>query len=121
MSTKTSQDLATAVMRRLGMLDMNKEPTAAELAHIQDLYTDKLEELTGDDKVYWAAEEIPRAAFGAITRILAEEFCVSMGKDIPTEQDENGTPVSIGNRGLRMLRRHMATVGSGLPTKAVYF
>ena len=120
MSTKTSEQLATAVMRKLGLIDRMKEPTAAEQRDIIDLYEDKLEEL-GEDRVYWTTDAIPRAVFGAMVRIVAEEFCLSAGKDIPTEQDESGQPVSIGNRGLMMLKRHIAREASGVPTKATYF
>ena len=56
-----------------------------------------------------------------MTRIIAEEFAPSIGMDIPTEQDETGNAVSIGNHGLMMLKRHMAREPSGVPTAATYF
>jgi hypothetical protein len=119
--TKTPEELATAVMRKLGMIDPNKQPTAAEQSMILDLYYDKMEELRGKDLVYWTETAIPRAVFGAMVRIVAEEFAPALGGDVPTEQDENGSVVSIGNMGLRMLRRHMARDATGLPTQANYF
>lgn len=118
---KSQAQLATSVMRKLGIIDPNKQPTAAEQAMIIDIYLDKLEELFPRDKIYWPSDQIPRAAFGAMVRIVAEEFCTAMGKDIPKEQDENGTMQSIGNRGLSMLHRLMMRDSSGLPAMANYF
>lgn len=118
---KTPAELATAVMRKLGMIDMTKEPTALEQAGILEIYYDKLEELSAEELVYWPTAEIPRAAFGAMTRIVAAEFATVLGQEIPTEQSESGVVVSLGNNGMRMLRRLMARDAAGLPTKASYF
>lgn len=120
-TTKTQAQLATSVMRKLGIIDPNKQPTAAEQAVIIDIYLDKIEELFPRDKIYWPVDDIPRAAFGAMVRIVAEEFCTAMGKDVPFEQDENGSKVSIGNKGLSMLHRLMQRDPTGLPNKANYF
>lgn len=121
MATKTTAQLATAVMRKLGLIDTNKEPSAGQQASIIDLYEDWVESVRPMDMIYWETAAIPRAVFAAVTRIIAEEFCNSMGRDIPTEQDENGQAVSIGNRGLMMLKRHLAREQSGVPTRATYF
>lgn len=118
---KSPEELATAVMRKLGMIDMNKQPTASEQSGIIDIYYDKFEELSLENLVYWPVSEIPRAVFGAIVRIVGEEFATVLGSDIPTEQSESGEAVSIGNKGMRMLRRHMAREATGLPAKANYF
>lgn len=122
---RSVHDLATAVMRRLAAIDQNSEPSAAERAQIVALYDDKYAELSADieDLVYWDnsgdadAEEIPEAVFGALTRIMAEEFAPTLGQPIPSEQTEDGVPLSIGNKGMRMLRRHVARQASGVPTK----
>lgn len=118
---KSPEELATAVMRKLGMIDMNKQPTAVEQAGIIEIYHDKFEELAAEDLVYWPVTEIPRAVFGAITRIVGAEFATVLGKDIPTEQNESGDAVALGINGMRMLRRLMARDATGLPTKANYF
>lgn len=120
-TTKTLPQLATAVMRRLGMIDPNKEPTASEQAIIIDHYYNKLEELRPEDLIYWPEDAIPRAAFEAMVRIVAHQFSTTLGQDIPTEQMENGDVVAIGTAGMRMLRRHMARSASGLPIRANYF
>lgn len=120
-STKTPEQLATAVMRKLGIIDVTKEPTAIEQAVIIDIYNDKIEELFPRDKVFWDSDLIPRQVFGAMVRIVAEEFATIQGKDVPTEQDEDGKVISIGNRGLRMLTKIMARESADIPVKAAYF
>lgn len=119
--SRTVQELAKAVMNRLGAIDINEEPSAAEKERIEQLYADKLEELIPKDRVYWTSDAIPGAVFGAMMRIIAEEVAPGLGMEIPTEQDENGATLTIGNRGLRMLKRHMARPATGLPTRAQYF
>jgi hypothetical protein len=121
MTTRTTQELATAVLRRISGIDINKEPTAAQRAEVTRLYEEKLAELIPQDKIYWEEDEIPLAVFGAMTRIIAEEFAPSIGMSTSTEMDEGGDVVSMGEKGLRMLKRHMARAPSGVPTKAQYF
>jgi hypothetical protein len=125
---RTAHQLATAVMRRLGAIDQNSEPTAAERAQIIALYHDKYAELKNDELVFWENSEdddeaeIPKEVFGALTRIMVEEFASTVGEPIPSEQLENGMgPVSIGVKGMHMLRRIVARRPSGVPTKAEYF
>ncbi len=120
-TTRTKQQLATAVMRRLALTDVNKEPTANERAHIEAVYDEVLEDLSQQDKVYWISDSIPIGVFNAIVRIVAEEVCPTFGVPVPTEQDESGAAVSIGNHGRRILDRHMARSATGLPVRAQYF
>lgn len=126
MAAHTKQDLVTAAMRRLSAIDQNAQPSAPEMAQFSSVYDDKLAELTALDLVYWsnsgsAIAEIPAAAFQALVRIMAEEIAPALGEQIPTEQDEDGTPLSIGNKGLRMLRRQMSKYSSDLSIPIHYF
>lgn len=121
MTTRTIQDLATAAMRKAGMIDINKQPTAAELAMATRIYEEKYAELNFRDLVYWTASAIPLEAFGAMVRMVAAELCPPLGKEIPTEQDEDGKVMAIDKIGMRMLRRHLARDATGLPVKAQYF
>ena len=120
-TTTTPSELATAVMRRLGMIDPNKQPTASEQAIIIDHYYNKMEELRAEDLVYWSEQAIPRAVFEAMVRIIAGQFSTTLGQEVPTEQTESGDVVAIHNMGMRMLRRQMARDATGLPVKASYF
>jgi hypothetical protein len=125
---RTVHQLITAAVRKLASIDENEEPSAAQRAKGVDLYDEKYAELDGEELVYWdnsgdpEAEEIPVRVFGALTRIMAEEMAPVMGEPIPSEQDENGAgPLSIGTKGMRMLRRIMAREASGVPTRIDYF
>src|SRR5262249_49066980 len=118
---RTKQELATAVMRRLAAIDQNSGPSSTEMTQIGQLYDDKYAELVALDLVYWpntgnAVAEIPNAAFQALARIIGEEVAPNIGEAVPQEQDEDGAVLSIGNKGLRMLRRQMAQRSSGVPT-----
>lgn len=121
---RTVHELATAaIRRRLTAIGQNEEPSAAERAEALEAYDEKYAELAAEELVYWEnsgdadAEEIPEAVFGALSRILAEELAGFVGQAIPSEQDENGAALSIGTKGMRMLRRHMARRASGVPTQ----
>lgn len=121
---RSVHDLVTAAMRKLTAIDQNEEPSASERAQGVALYNEKYAELEGDELTYWDnsgdpdEQEIPERVFGPLTRILAEELAPNVGQPIPSEQDENGEgPLSIGNKGMRQLRRIMARPASGVPTK----
>ncbi len=120
--TKNVAELAADVWGiRLGLIDINKTPTAAQKARVQSLYDQKFAELTIQDKVYWPSAEIPDLVFGALARIIAEEMCGGLGMAIPTEPDDDGQPVSIGTKGWRLFHRVIARERTGNPTMATYF
>lgn len=120
--TKNVAELATDVLGvRLGVIDINKGPTAAQRARVQALYDQKYAELSQADRTYWPAAEIPDLVFGALSRIIAEEMCPGFGMPVPTEPDDSGQPVSIGTKGRRMLQRLLARDPTGLPVQAMYF
>jgi len=121
---RSVHELVTAALRRLTVIGQGEEPAAAEMAQGVAIYDEKYAELAADDLVYWDnsddpdAEEIPELVFGALTRIMAEELAPNVGQAIPSEQAENGAgPLSIGNKGMRMLRHHVARRSSNTPTK----
>jgi len=120
--TKSVAELTADVLGvRLGVIDINKSPTAAQRARVQSLYDQKYAELSRFDRVYWPSAEIPDLVFGALSRIIAEEMCAGFGIQVPMEPDETGQPVSIGTKGRFMLNRILATEATGLPVQATYF
>lgn len=120
--TSTVAELAADVLGvRLGVVDINKEPTANQLARVTRLYNQKYAELSQQDRVYWASNEIPDLLVGALSRIVAEEMCPGLGMPIPVEMDDDGRQVSIGTKGRRMLDVLLARPLTGLPTAATYF
>lgn len=120
--TSNVTDLARdALGARLGVVDIAKEPTAAQRARVERLYNQKFDELSLQDRVYWPRAEIPDLLMGALSRIIAEEMCPGLGMAVPTEMDDDGQPVSIGTKGRRLLDRLLAREATGLPTTAQYF
>lgn len=122
MSTSSIAELAKDVCSvRLGVTDIMKEPTAKLRGRVERLYNQKHAELSLKDKAYWPLNEIPEIMVGALSRIIAEEMCPGLGLQIPTEPDENGTTVSMGTKGWRMLRRLLAEARTGAETRSEYF
>lgn len=122
---RSKSDLATDVLRKLGVLDALHSASAEDAAHVEARYDDKLEELRDQGLVYWShtsrtSEDIPNAIFGALVNIMAEDQAAYYGVEIPAVSD-NARPVSCGTKGLRDLRRHMAKGPSGSPTRTVYY
>lgn len=119
--TSTVAELAADVLGvRLGVVDINKTPTAAQLARVERLYNQKYTELVQLDKAYWPSATIPDLVVGALSRIIAEELCPGFGMQIPVEMHD-GQAVSIGTKGQRMLDELLARGLTGLPTQAEYF
>lgn len=120
--TSTIAQLAADVMAiRLGAIDVNEEPSAAELTKITRLYEQKYAELNRHDRVYWLSADIPDLVCGALSRIIAEEIAPGLGLPVPSEPDETGEVISIGTKGHRMLKRFLASEPTGLRTTAEYF
>ena len=120
--TVTVAELASDVLSiRLGVVDINKSPTAAQRARVERLYAQKYAEMQLLDKVYWPLAEIPDVVAGPLSRIIAAEMCPGMGIPIPAEADEDGQVLPIGVVGRRMLQRLLSRDPTGAPTAATYF
>jgi len=119
--SKTKSDLATEVLRLLGLLDANESPATADEDFITAAYDDKYEELRLNERVYWSKGSIPEAVFRSVARIVAEDVAPVYGVQAQPEFDEGGRQVSMGTKGLFDLKRVMARETSNVPTKAVYF
>src|SRR5262245_31766195 len=114
--TRTVTELAIDVLgTRLGVVDINKSPTAAQQARVESLYNTKYAELYIQDKAYWPIDEIPDLVFGALSRIIAEEMCPSFGMPVPMESDDDGQVVTIGSKGWRLFHRVIARERTGVP------
>lgn len=124
---KTKVELAKEVLRQLGVLDALATASAEDSAYVEDAYDHKLSELRDMGLAYWpstgrAVEEIPDAVFGALTDILTEDCAATFGKQLgPATDIYSGRQVSVGTKGMRSLRRHMAKGPSGEPTRATFY
>lgn len=123
--TRTTTDLATEVMRLRNWIAQHETPDSSDDAQIKRIYLDwhAYAQQQERDVVYWgASDDIPDAAFLAIVRIIADLCGPSFKDPAPQEIDvETGLPVSMGNKGWKMLRRLTSRGTSGLPAKTQYF
>lgn len=114
--TKSTTDLATAVLRDLSVIDATETGDADDVAHIQDVYALKFEYLNDLELVYWSPSEIPGPIFLAVRDLIANEVRGTYGESIPPET-RNAREMEI----LKIIRRHLHKRSSGLPVKALYF
>lgn len=123
---KTKAQLATDVLRKLGVLDALETASAQDAALVEGRYDVKLFELRDMGLAYWPntgrlVEEIPDAVHLALVSIMADEVASEFGIPLATETDHHGRPVSRATKGMRALRVHMAKPASGEPTRAIYY
>ena len=119
MSTKTTTELAVAVLRHLSVLDATQDENDADaddITHIEDLYNDKFQELADMELTYWAPDEVPSAIFLAVRDLVANEARGTYGEPVPAsirEQEE----III----LKRIRRHVHLRSSRLPVRAKFY
>jgi hypothetical protein len=119
MSTRTTTELAVAVLRHLSVIDATQTSAnadAADISFLQSLYTDKFEELNDMELTYWSADEIPKPIFLAVRDLIANEARGTYGEPMAVDQKEAAEIII-----LKRIRRHMHQRSSGLSTKAQYF
>lgn len=120
MSTKTKLQLATDVLRDLGIIDASEtvDETNADVAFVIDKYEDKFQELAapGLELTYWSQDAIPNAIFNTLVDLIANDVAGAFGQP-QSMADKHGTEELI----IRKLRRHVSIEASNTPTSADYF
>lgn len=116
MSHITKRALATRVLRQMGLVASDEEPSSTDLAYVMAAYDDKLAEWRDRNLVYWpnttdTAEEIPSVVAAALRNLLINEVAMSFGKE----------PLGPEELLLKPLYRHVARNPTRLPVKADYF
>jgi hypothetical protein len=114
----TREQLATAVLEGNGVIGAGETPTANDQAYVMGKYDLKFAELAahGNEYVYWPINEIPDAVFDPICDLVWLMVSTAFGQSIAADKkDASATLI------MRRIRRHVATQGSGLPTRACYF
>jgi hypothetical protein len=118
-------ELATQVMRELGLLASEEAPTAAEAADILTRYYQQLLMLTDEDYADWtqgpnvAADVIPDAAMPGTVQIIAYECAPMFGIGKSQLVDRQGR--TWRQLGEIALRRYMRKKPSYEPVMADYF
>jgi hypothetical protein len=110
MTTRTLQDLATAVMQDLAIIDAMDSPTAEDRAFIELRYTEALEELRDDGLVWWDATAIPLAVFPAVVGYMSVAVSEAFGK-------ARSVPVDVElEAAKRRIRRRVSKATTGEQT-----
>ena len=116
MTTRTREQLATAVLRKLGVIDAIETPSAADQQYVISEYDDKHAELEDQRRAYWPANEIPLAVFQIMVRMIANEVGATYGDGSRVEDRETRFQIIQ-----KQLIRHVARPASGVPTRAKHF
>lgn len=117
--SKTTTQLAVAVLRELSVIDATQDENdadAADIAYVQGIYGDKFQELSDLELTYWAPDEVPEPLFLAVRDLVVNEVRGTYGEPVlPSVKEAEEIII------LRRIRRNMHLRSSGLPTKALYF
>lgn len=116
--TKTTSDLAEAVLRELGVVDADEPVDTEDETYVADTYRSKWEELSahGMELTYWAYEAIPNPAFLIMRDLVMLEVMGAFGQPLPPGEKDAREQVI-----LRRLRRHVSVQSSKRPVEADYF
>ena len=114
--SRTTQQLATAVLEEMGALDALSTPSAEDAALIKRVYADKHEMLFDRNLAYWPLAEIPNSIFLIVRDLVMNECSGAFGRPV-TPEDKVSRETII----LRRLRAHMGRESSGTRISAEYF
>ena len=108
MATRTKIDLATNVMRALGLVNADESPDPRDTSYVSGRYEDVLEELTDDELVYWTSNAIPSVIFEPLTQLVALSVGEAFGLPAMSENLDEGRRLLK-----RRLRRHAGKKSAG--------
>lgn len=108
--SKTTTQLADAVLRELGVVDAEETPDTVDRTYISDRYAEKFAELAapGRELTYWPVAAIPDAIFLPLRDLMMLAVQGAFGEPIdPVEKEARETVL------LRAFHRHTAKPTSG--------
>ena len=115
-TTRTRNQLATAALRHLGLVQADDSPAAVDLVYVKDRYEAVLAEMADDDMVYWDDDEIPYIVFEPLMQFLALSCAVAYGVPGTAEDIENARMTYM-----RRIRRKTGRKSAGLSVVAEDF
>lgn len=80
MTTRTESELAADVLRDLGVIAAEADPSALDSQWVIRRYRNILDELTDDGIAYWSADAIPLNVYEGLIDILALTVGPSFGR-----------------------------------------
>lgn len=108
--SKTSTQLADAVLRELGVVDAEETPDTVDRTYVSGVYTDKHAELSapGRELAYWPVATIPDGVFIPLRNLIMLEVQGAYGEPVDPVEKEAREAVL-----LRAFHRHTARGASG--------
>ena len=113
--SKTTTELADAVLRELGVVDAEETPDTVDRNYVIAAYASKYAELAapGRELAYWGESVIPNAIFFPLRNLIMNEVAGAYGEPMAPEEKEGRETVI-----LRAFHRHTAVQSSGLPAQS---
>jgi hypothetical protein len=116
--TKTTTELADAVLRELGVVDAEETPDTTDRTYVTDAYALKYAELAapGGESTYWPAAAIPDAVFITLRDLLMNEVCGAFGDPVTPETKRQREQIILAQ-----LKRHTSRSASNTKIPVEYF
>ena len=117
----SKEALATAVLRKMGIVAAGNSPSPADSQFVKETYDQKLEEWRDRGLIYWsntgdAVAEIPAPVFQPLVALIENCVWPAFGRRSAPE-DQAAREELL----LKALRRHVARPSTGLPLRVDYF
>lgn len=114
--TSTRAELATAVLRKLVVIDATETAATEDRDFVIDAYDAKYDEMIDQEIAYWSRDAIPNAIFAAVRDLIINEVREAYGEPMSAQQKASEEIIL-----LRALRKHTQRRPSGHATEADYF
>jgi hypothetical protein len=107
--TKTTAELAEAVLRELGVIDSEETPDSVDVSYITSAYALKYAEMSshGHERTYWSMLAIPDAVFLTLRDLMMNEVCGAFGDPITAEVKRQRETIIM-----QTLKKHMGREAS---------
>ena len=114
--TSTANELATAVLKKMVVIDAEETPATDDLDFVVEAYTFKYHQMVNQNLAYWSLDAIPREIFSALRDLIVNEVREAYGEPMSASQKEAEELIL-----LRPIRRHVNRPTSGHDIQADYY
>jgi len=114
--THTSAELATAVLRKMTIIDAEETPATEDSDFVIDAYEAKYHQMIDQKLAYWNIDAIPREIFSAVRDLIVNEVREAYGDAMSATEKEKEEIIL-----LRPIRRHISRQATGHEAQADYF
>lgn len=116
MATRTRTQLATAVLRHLGLVNAEEAPSATDMAYVKERYDGILAEMDDQNMVYWDDDAVPYIIYEPLVQLVALSVGTAYG--IPSLA-ENIEAARLNY--MRRIRRHTQKKSDGNSVRVEQF